>query len=477
MTKESCEIESNWLAYFGKKDFCVEFLSQLESSVKIQQNVNILLLTFVAFEAGDVHRFKNLMNDIQLEGFNSNLEIAKYYILKAIDLHYGGDSKNSLVHLDLGKNKLQSIGTEEEKLLLDYLKYLESLCYHALGRHYLSLDNFQLITANNKCHPLLQASSATNMGFIFLMFGLTLNIRRIFPKILPEYQDYFKLYLEQSKGDMQFANQCMMNGVPSVIAPGNQFIFQERLFLSLWILGSEETINFFKKSESFKFMKKTNFPYSFCEKMNQLGLALLGEFDRGKALLIEEDECWAEHSKLWFHFKKMLLIAEMKEEVEVKNYISENIQNICTKNYLTDPIFPYISNDKWYPESKWSIALSEKLGFSASKNINLCKQLLRIYDRQVIFESNDSQISLDFSTRPKSLKALQILAGPKGHKVSKKYLHEQLTSNVYNSYLHDDRLYQLYGRIQKQFREANLPEILSFNRDHFVTILLEISLQ
>lgn len=409
--------------------------------------------------------------------FDSPLIEAQTYLMKGeyLTSRYRYDEAIELLIQSesiVKKNKLKANATQQ------FNKIVLASCYANSGRYYLGMDCYQQLIQSSNTAKVLKDAAVWCLSYIRIAMGQYETIKQQIENSPRDSRPVFELCLEQKNGETKLLENLIMNGFPEGFSEKHfDTVLHERMILSLFVLAEEELIIQYKNSSVRQQYSKKNILHSWTRKlvlMNSLLLEISSNAEpksipHSEMIRLDIEEEWTPYYKLWFYHKKLITLKYLNL-MQYAEDILENINDLYLKYSFNDPIFPNLHNDEWYPKSNWSEALSAFLGIGIGSKVRT-EQLI-IQSKYVIFHSESKTIDVNFSKKHLSLRALKIISGPVGNKLSKKYLHEQLTACKYSSHLHDNRLHQLFRRIKRDLEQSGVSEPWSFTKDGYLELYI-----
>lgn len=466
-------VSFDWKDYWNNISYATKVLDILQLSPRklIEEKYLYGYLLYFLGNLKNIQAFIKLVENLPMPTNEQNDAFTvKFYALKAVYYYINIEYQKTFDACLAGEKLL-----EEQNIISHPAKFIflstKASAYADSGRYYLGLDSYDQILNDPDAPNEVKDGSQWGKGYLQIALGQYDRVNLRINEISERFKDYFLICLEQKQVKMCSVNRIIKSGYSDLLKKGMQVNLNERLLLSLIVLGNNKDIENYKNSLVGKEYLANPSQHRWAKKMFQLSLALFEPVTLDTIINIESEADWPAYDKLWFYHKKNIVL---KKIFNYENIYFDKINEIYQNYPFLDPIFPCLQGDDWYPQSSWSQMLSNFYGIKETRNVS---PKLVIEGSYLRYESGNQNCKLDFSRKSTSLKAIKVIAGPSGKVFSKRYIHENLTPSKYSSHLHDNRIYQLYYRIGKMLTSSNIPIAWVFSGDSHIVLKLDIVLE
>lgn len=359
----------------------------------------------------------------------------------------------------------------------EYVPYSLALigdCQAMKGNIYYGLDLIRK-AAGMPCIPEDHREFFNFLEVRYLLFTSNLELVRIKSKEIPkDAAAHINLIFEVSAGNWSCINQLVSEQTPEWAANSlNNELLATTIVIVSTVLGDSTLVSLVRNSWVKKVLEAN---VSRPDDINtaiiaKLALSILGFHH---PLTPEETK----HKFPWmglFRFNYLnAILASLKNKTQAKTIIQSELTPLCLSKNLAHSFYPYIFNNKFYPENAWTKKLGEYLELGDGHKRDRTREMFIFNGRELVYAFNGKEIQLDLQASPQSRKLISILAGPKGLSIRKEQIHTQLTSSRYSPALHDQRIIMLFKRLRSKLEKASMPVFWDLPRDNTAVLLYHI---
>lgn len=177
---------------------------------------------------------------------------------------------------------------------------------------------------------------------------------------------------------------------------------------------------------------------------------------------------------LWNNYFSMLLALKLNESEKAMDILTRELSPSFCELHLFSPLIPQLCLGRLFPDNAISRTLSTRLQIG---NKPRSSSFAEVHTNRLIFFDHGNKLEVRLDRATTSLQLLRILAGPAGKKVSKQEIHEQLSVDQYDSYLHDSRIYKLLTRLKERLEQEKVPALWTMYGDNQVELVCDLILR
>jgi len=152
----------------------------------------------------------------------------------------------------------------------------------------------------------------------------------------------------------------------------------------------------------------------------------------------------------------------------------EQLNPLLAKLRLRMPLIPYLHESGFEPQSSWSQAIANHLRLSEQGSQQV---VYALQGRHLKCSTQQGWLSVDLGQSPVSRRLIEILAGPRGHIITKREIHEQLTRSSYRSDLHDGRILKLLARLTHRLQQFGVLPPWEIPKDNTVRLIERLEVE
>lgn len=330
---------------------------------------------------------------------------------------------------------------------------------------------FEKLSKNPTATEYRRGLAASNLAWILWDLGRVDLLYEIYPLAPLSFQPRLKLALSIAKSDFTQIRLWVQNPLPEL--PPQQ-IFFIALFLveAFTVLGNTDDLSLLKASWVALFLKNVLLSNDLSQTLlAERCMTLMGH--EAKWTTLPSNAPW--RTLLDATFLEALSFAKDSPQ-KAKDIWCSLINPVCRKYFINTPLIPVFENERFYPETPWSINLAQYLKLEVTKKE--CLEERFILKRDVlIYKKNNQERRLSLKQSPIAIRFLQVLSTHFETPLQKKELHGQLTRSAYSSVIHDGRILKLLSRLEKKLTTAGFPELWYLPRDHSIVCTRKIEVQ
>ena len=360
---------------------------------------------------------------------------------------------------DLATSALDSASRLANPALLGDAKFALAVAAIELARIFMALDLFQQIRTDAGLSSHRRGLAALNEAWVLWDLGRTDLLSEVQDRVPEALQHRLKLCLALKDFDLGAVSDWISRPHAPEI-PAQELFYSAGPLVEAIALSEDDRLKQQGKTswlaDYFHAQQEGESPVT--RAWAQRALNLLGLSSEPPSGCTPT---WREG--LHLHVLDCLILAR-KDPEGARLFWINRINPLLEKHRLRTPLIPHLGEQGFDPHSKWTEHLGRLLGMDTSPRFAEPKVVIK--GTEVIF--GDRRLNLGKS--PVSVRLMEILAGRKGQKISKEYIHRQLTGNKYLPSKHDSRLHKLIGRLKKKMDDHQIPELWSLPGDNHVLL-------
>jgi tetratricopeptide (TPR) repeat protein len=337
-----------------------------------------------------------------------------------------------------------------------------------LDRTYLALDLFQQIRADSTISSYRRGLAALNEAWILWDLGRADLLVQLENQVPEGFRHRLQLIMRMREADWTEVQRIATSPALASIPVGEQFLIARYLLEASLVMGksvfaSQPVPEWVSAALEPSLKTPNGLQTQIATKVaNFFGLKIAFSPQQGRTTGVETSPDWRKQLNLMFIDCMQLAT----QDPEGARFVWLNrINPILERHRYRSPVYPGLLDGEFSPRSPWSDAVSARIGIQvkapveSEKKVSLHGSILTYHDKKV-----------DLTKSPVSVRLLEILAGRRGQKVSKEYIHKQLTGNKYLPSKHDSRMHKLIGRLKKRLEDQQIPELWSLPGDNHVVL-------
>jgi hypothetical protein len=353
--------------------------------------------------------------------------------------------------------------------------FAEGLSLGELGYLFRSFDAFQRIDRMPGATPYRRSLAALNEAWLLWDLGRPEAARRIRDRVPPAFRFRIDLSLALLSADgeavLQLFRRRHASRLPATEATFTLLLFVEatlvlpfhetqRASLRADILGELQALESRETAERSLLAARAR-------------AALEGRIDALRTFEDDRAQGWAWKTRARASLLRCLGLATAGAFDEAQAEYAR-LQIEVESHHLLSPLIPTLVDQLPHPPSPWAQRFTAllRLRHDATATRPPVRARLRLSSLHVL--DGTQAHTLDLARKPMTQRLLTILAGPRGRRLSKSYLHEQLTACHYVPHLHDSRIHKLLRRFEKDCQEAGIPSLTSMPGDNSIVLLADI---
>lgn len=339
-----------------------------------------------------------------------------------------------------------------------------AICDAELGRVFLALSQFERIWSDRALPVFRRGLAALNHAWLLWDLGQTQAIERVYQEVPSSYRPRLKLCLAMLHGDQEQLRDLFGKRMPEELPPSERSLMavlgaEAAAVLGLDLRGSW-AIDELQGSLGIEHPDPVRIT---CARQ---ALNLLGKKNAPRRSPTKE---W--RGRLKTAFLELLLANQQGNRKEALRIYERIVNPILDEKHLQTPLIPSYRAGRIESDYPWALALSARLGLSRKGRPAVGTELqVEIAGRELRYRNGKDGGAVDLNRSPISIRLLKILSGRKGHRISKEFIHSQLTHCRYVRCRHDSRIHKLLKRLERRLLEKGIGPLWIMPGDNFVEL-------
>jgi hypothetical protein len=318
------------------------------------------------------------------------------------------------------------------------------------GRLFLALDGFQKIAASPTSPVYRKELAALNAAYLLWDTGQPFGIDSVFAQVPLVYRVRLELIRAINNLDHDSMFSALNDASLLWRLPASELEQIALLCLEWAFLFRDDstlrTVEALQESWLDQYLYETDSSSVVSFLREAFSTCIHGQALESDGWVQFHEGDW--RTQLEFDFLRMLSHLS-SDPTRARALYEQNVLPTLRGRNLLSPLFPRPEATPLNP-SPWAKHLSARLGLNVAVTVTSNPRLILTRSLLSAKATALAKGDLDLGKSAVSLKLLSLIQGPRGHKVSKRRLHEGLTGTRYNSHLHDDRLHKLLKRLESR---------------------------